>query len=168
MNDKIADNPSTQTWKIKLGLTRLSYVTASSIPCDFFKLKFKWNLITTKWCSYTCINNLSARDHSAGSMDIRDSFAAWKSMLSLFGKIHLFICVNCVWMDHKSEILMLKEIETVPTLKHPPAPKSTLLYSLANDKIMSLDLMTYSLFVNIVNPVKDEFTGLTKIHHHST
>lgn len=96
-------------------------------PVTSFKLKFKWNLITTKWCSYTCINNLSARDHSAGSMDIRDSFAAWKSMLSLFGKIHLFICVNCVWMDHKSEILLLKDIETVPTGKKsmppPPTPK---------------------------------------------
>lgn len=99
-------------------------------------------------------------------------------MLSLFGKIYLFICVNCVWMDHKFEILMLKEIETVPTLKkkpqtqHPPPHPSKnhqnpLLYSLANDKIMSLGLMIYSLLMNIANLVKDEVTAL-KIHRHST
>lgn len=92
-------------------------------------------------------------------------------MLSLFGKIHLFISVNCIWMDHKSEILMLKEIETVPTLKNHPLskrPKPTLWCSLANDRIMSLGLMTYSLFMNTANLVKDELTGLTKIHQHST
>lgn len=74
-------------------------------------------------------------------------------------------------MDHKSEILMLKEIETVPTLKtHSLSQplKPTLSYSLANDKIMSLGLMTYSLFMNTANLVKDGLTGLTKIHQHST
>lgn len=89
-----------------------------------------------------------------------------------FAKIYIFISVNCVWMDHKSEITTVKEIKTVPTFENQyPTPrkttKPTLLHSLADDKIVSLALMT-SLFMNTANLVKDELSGLTRIPWQST
>lgn len=120
-------------------------------PVTFFKLKFKWNLITTKWCSYTCINNVSARDHSAGTVDIRGLFSPWKSMLSLFGKIQLFSCVNCldgsgVWNNN---VARNWDCAKIKKNHHPQNTKlnNTFLYSLANAKIMSLGLMTLAIFI---------------------